>query len=210
MNWAWLFGTREREQGERVRMLNQRIEELEWQVRELEARRPLVEGPVLPYRSIATRNFLKAYSLGLIKVVSVEREIDAALVQAIAEKESGLFPFAVRVEPQLCRAGWYRSFMRSKGFDPDNLWNAASYGLLQVLFSTALEYVDVKHPLDMLANPKLALEAGVLHLQSLMRRYPLGSAISAYNAGTPTEKNRENYVKPVMERYEELKRDSSL
>lgn len=208
MNWAWLLSThREREQKEQIARLSQRTEDLERQVRALEARRPVVEGPVLPYRSLATKNFLNAYSLGLIKVVSVEREIDAALVQAIAEKESDLFPFAVRVEPQLCRAGWYRSFMRGKGFDPDNLWNAASYGLLQVLFSTALEYVDVKHPLDMLADPKLALEAGVLYLESLMRRYPLASTISAYNAGISTEKNRESYVKPVMERYEELKRD---
>jgi hypothetical protein len=189
-----------------VQRLEARVTELEREVEGLEARRPLVDAPIIPYRSVATKSFLRVYSLGLIKSVAVVVDIDARLLQAVAEKESDLFPFAVRVEPHLPRQAWYRSAMSNGGFDPDNLWNAASYGLMQILFVTAREQVDISNSLKLLADPTLALRAGAIYLQSLMRKYrAVGDALSAYNAGTPTGMNRESYVNPILDRYAALR-----
>jgi soluble lytic murein transglycosylase-like protein len=51
-------------------------------------------------------------------------------------------------------------------------------GLMQLMPETARAYV-VSDPYDPQAN----IEAGIKHLKSLLRRFPLALALAAYNAG---------------------------
>ena len=156
------------------------------------------------YVSKATIEFLRDQSLQWIEAIA-ESDEERHVIRALAEKESHLYPLAVRFEPALLKQDWYRKACESKGFDPDNPWNACSYGLVQVLFVTALDYDgDLPSARELLSEPRHALWCGVEHLRKLRRRFTLYSALSAYNAGRPVNSNRESYVLPILRRIEEL------
>lgn len=153
------------------------------------------------YISKATSEFQKQYAIDLISGYGR----DAILIRAIAEKESQLYPFALRVEPGLKQQQWYRDQMSKHNRDPENLWNTASYGLMQILYATALDYDTTLGMSQYLTGyPELTLFLAVTHLKKLMSRYDLPDAISAYNWGSPTDRNRANYVEPILRRIEEL------
>jgi soluble lytic murein transglycosylase-like protein len=86
------------------------------------------------------------------------------------------------------------------------MWNMASYGAMQILFVTALDYNGgLSGPRELLQFPNNAVKLGVMHLQKLRKRYDnLPDALSAYNAGRPVSSNRLTYVDPVMKRIIEL------
>lgn len=217
MNW-WerMFGRRDQgEQGRRYNTpeennLKSEIASLQVKIEKLERTQTIVvSSPDLPYTATATRRFLEEFSIGLIHDVAAKMKIDALLVRAVAEKESNLHPFAVRVELHLKKQRWFRIAMAQAEQDVNNTWNTASYGLIQILYATALDYVPnpkVVFALDLM-DPKISLEYGILHLRRQLERYSddVPKALSAYNAGHATSKNKVAYVKPIMERWAELK-----
>lgn len=160
------------------------------------------------YLSNPTREFLELYSLKLIKDIAKEENIDENLVRAIAEKESRLYPFAFRVEPRLRARKWYIDVMSKYNKDSRNLLHTASYGLLQILYVNTLKYPKIGPPVPpllLLSTPDLALQYGIWHLKGLLDRYDrVEDAVSAYNWGHSTRRNREQYVNPIMRRLEEL------
>ena len=90
----------------------------------------------------------------IIQKVAKELELDAALVRAVIQVESGYEPRA-----------------RSR---------QGAMGLMQLMPSTARQYgVGVKN----LYDPRANIEAGSKHLKSLLERWPLSLALAAYNAG---------------------------
>jgi len=71
-------------------------------------------------------------------------------------------------------------------------------GLMQVQGATA-RWLGFRAPFLLeLLFPDNALEYGCRYLAFLRARHPLEDAISAYNAGAPSEANADTYVKPVM------------
>jgi Transglycosylase SLT domain len=93
----------------------------------------------------------------LIRKVAKEQGVDAALVRAVIQVESGYQPRA-------------RS---AKG----------AMGLMQVMPETARQY-GVKP--RSLYDPRANIEAGSKYLKSLLDRLPLHLALAAYNAGEAT------------------------
>jgi len=183
-----------------VEALKAENQKLTDRVKELENVRPqiVVANPLISIESLATRQFVERESIDLIRRISAKLKVDHIVIHAIAIKESSLRPFAVRVETKLPSYKWYRDAINKVGLDPNNLWNTASYGLLQVLFATALDYIKLKSPFELLV-PEVGLRAGILHFKKLSQKYSFEDALSAYNYGYPTPKNRDVYVEKIKE-----------
>ena len=76
--------------------------------------------------------------------------------------------------------------------------NPKAHGLMQVITSTAKMF-GFKGQINWLKDPKTNIKIGTNYLSYLLNRYKdWDKAISAYNWGSPTEKNRA-YVKDVRE-----------
>jgi soluble lytic murein transglycosylase-like protein len=90
----------------------------------------------------------------IIASVAKEQGVDATLVKAVIQVESGFAPRA-----------------RS---------SAGAVGLMQVMPQTAKQYGVTGRRLY---DPRANIEAGIKHLKSLMDHLPLHLALAAYNAG---------------------------
>lgn len=121
----------------------------------------------------------------LIEELSLRYGLDPSLVKAVVEVESNFDPLAVS----------------PKG----------AMGLMQLMPSTARLF-GVSNPFD----PRENLEAGIRYLKNLLERfnYELHLALAAYNAGPelvstmgniPPFTETRQYVKKVLERYQQLK-----
>lgn len=89
-----------------------------------------------------------------------------ALIDRVAAAEG--------VDPRLVRA----VVQVESGYQPHARSPKGAMGLMQLMPETARQYA-VRDPYDPVAN----VEAGVRHLKTLLRRYPLRLALAAYNAG---------------------------
>ncbi|HRY80911.1 MAG TPA: transglycosylase SLT domain-containing protein [Spirochaetia bacterium] len=49
-----------------------------------------------------------------------------------------------------------------------------------------------------LTDPETGLEYACRLLANLLSRYSVEDAVSAYNAGSPTQRNERDYVQPVL------------
>lgn len=99
---------------------------------------------------------------------SEERGIDPILVRAVAMAESSMRSDAVRLEPRL---------------------KDASYGLMQILYSTAQEVGYSGEPQGLL-NAGVNLEFGTAYLKKMLDQFgEVRLALAAYNAG-PTRVSR--------------------
>jgi len=90
----------------------------------------------------------------IIKTVAKEQGVDATLVKAVIQVESG--------------------------FEPRARSSAGAVGLMQVMPQTAKQYGVTGRRLY---DPRANIEAGIKHLKSLMDHLPLHLALAAYNAG---------------------------
>lgn len=135
--------------------------------------------------------------------IALEHGLDPALVCAICHQESGWRPWAIRHEPG------YRWLFRLAGRLPSHGTNEAternqqmtSWGLMQVMGAVAREHGCEEPFLSALCDPVAGIEHGCRHLAHLTRLYGdqgTEAVISAYNAGHPSTRNREHYVKPVL------------
>lgn len=79
---------------------------------------------------------------------------------------------------------------------------ATSWGLMQVMGQTARELGFRGNPRELLGYE--GVRFGCIYLKVKLDKYQhdIDSALSAYNAGTPTSKNRESYVLEVKKRRE--------
>lgn len=167
------------------------------------------EKSSIPFTSRKTTKFLHSYSKNLIKQVSNEMDIDYNLILAIANHESSLNPFAVRIEPHLLKQEWFINVLHKHKHDINDLWTTYSFGLMQILYVNILDqewtiqpylYNRDYIPQLLIGESKFTLGCGIKHLKGLLGRYTLEESLSAYNAGIPTSRNYDTYVKPIIER----------
>jgi soluble lytic murein transglycosylase-like protein len=90
----------------------------------------------------------------IIEKVAKEQGVDASLVRAVIQVESG--------------------------FEPKARSSAGAVGLMQVMPATARQYGVTGRRLY---DPRANIEAGIKHLKSLLDHLPLHLALAAYNAG---------------------------
>jgi soluble lytic murein transglycosylase-like protein len=148
-------------------------------------------------------NVSKRTLIPIAQRIARDHDLDPALVCAICHQESSWRPWAIRYEPG------YRWLFRLGGSLPrhgaseatERAQQMTSWGLMQVMGAVAREHGCEEPFLTVLCDPAVGIEHGCRHLVQLTRRYGdqgLEAVISAYNAGRPTERNREHYVKPVL------------
>ena len=142
--------------------------------------------------------------------------IDERLIRAIIQTESSFNPWAIRVE----RGFWTRylggikaTFFKTP--EKDEKWLtypdlvSASYGLMQIMLTTAMEMgFRFKYPTELL-EPETNIKYGCAYLKKLYNRYgDWKDAVAAYNAGVAkknldrTYKNQ-NYVDKVTKYFSE-------
>lgn len=165
----------------------------------------------------------QASTRDLIRVSATRSGVEAALVAALMLQESGGNPWAVRAEPgyrwvwDVRRHQAFRTLTAQEATSPTppqdfygpmgasraTEWTSQrmSWGLLQVMGAVAREH-GFKGPfLSSLLDPGEGLTYGCALLAALGHRWGaqgLQAVVSAYNAGRPTEANRETYVEPVL------------
>jgi len=140
-------------------------------------------------------------------------KIDEALIRAIIKKESSWRQYAYKVELgfwQRYMSGIKRIFYATPEKDEDWLKYSdiisASYGLTQIMLSTAMEEgFRFTFPFE-LFDPEKNIQAGAKHLSVLFKRYGnWNDVISAYNQGNNRKRpdgkyeNQESYVDVVLE-----------
>lgn len=146
--------------------------------------------------------------------------IPPSVLAALVFKESSWNTEAVRREPTY-RWVWdtpnRRAFRRLAATEaanalppadfkaPDGItafyeWTSqrTSWGLCQVMGAVARELGFDGLVFADLFDTDRNLELGARLLGRLMRRYEIEDALSAYNAGTPTQANERTYVRPIM------------
>lgn len=136
-------------------------------------------------------------------------QMDGLLLQAVCEHESGDTSFAARYEPHLTRAAWHKAAVERFGLDPGDWRTFASMGPMQILTVNAYDLGFDGRVDELFGNPETSLRYGAIHLYRQMARYggDVAKALSAYNAGSNTAKNKDGYVAPIMARYEELSQE---
>lgn len=132
----------------------------------------------------------------LITKVAAEFKLDPVLVEAIVVTESSGNADAFRFEPM-----FYNRYIKPKGLFPGQNPRrvSSSYGLMQVMYPTALENGYPKeYPPERLFEPELSLRAGCRLLRSLLdwaAGFPgttpekqLSAALASYNGGRGSNK----------------------
>jgi len=152
----------------------------------------------------------------IIKKHSSNFGINERLIRAIIQTESSWNPWAIRVE----RGFWSRYLTGIKNIffktpEKDEKWlsypdlASASYGLMQIMLSTAMEHgFRFTYPTE-LFDPNANIKFGCAYLKRLYERYgDWDCAIAAYNAGSAkknldgTFKNQ-GYVSKVLKYFKE-------
>jgi soluble lytic murein transglycosylase-like protein len=117
----------------------------------------------------------------LVEATAGGHGLDANVVEAIVIAESSGQTDAFRYEP-----GFYRRYLETKpeyaGQNPRRI--ASSYGLMQVMFTTAQQYGFTDAP-EALFLPETGLQYGCLHFARLLSwaKGDLRKALAAYNGG---------------------------
>lgn len=87
-----------------------------------------------------------------------------------------------------------------------------SWGVLQIMGATAREFGFREALLSHLLDVRLGAQYGAKYLAFLLRRHAgdEADALSAYNAGAPTDKNFAAYVSPILTMAEAYRRDRGV
>lgn len=141
-----------------------------------------------------------------------KRKLDADLVMAIIEQESGgakpTQELAFRHEP-----GFWRRYLRANPLyrDADPLRVSSSYGLMQIMYTTAVEMGFTGEP-EELVSPRVNIDWGTAYFASCLRwaNGNVEKALSAYNGGRGTAAGpgpwpNQGYVDKVLQRYRRIK-----
>lgn len=93
--------------------------------------------------------------------------------------------------------------------DADQEWwgQKASWGVAQVMGAVAREQGFRGPFLTELCDPMVGALFGARHLYKYLKRWGDVDGVSAYNWGSPTTRNEEAYVKPILRRAEEWRRE---
>lgn len=133
--------------------------------------------------------------------------LDRDLVRAVVEVESSGRTHAYRYEP----AFWLRYMTHKPEFDgavPERV--SASYGLMQVMYTTALQHGFTGAP-EQLFVPLVGLEYGCRHLRHLLDEAggDRERALAQYNGGSKGNTSRpfrnQYYVNKVLKALEQVK-----
>lgn len=165
----------------------------------------------------------------VVSATAQRHGLDPCVFAALVTKESSGDPFAIRHEPgyrwlwdcwegkpfrRLEVAEMFSSkppadFRSFTGASAPTEWAAqrTSWGICQVMGAVAREHGFRGPFLSSLVEPEQSAEYGARLLVSLLRRWELPEALSAYNAGAPTEANEEAYVKPILRQAEAFRRE---
>jgi soluble lytic murein transglycosylase-like protein len=142
-----------------------------------------------------------------IEIAAATHGLDSNLVQAVVEQESSYRWFAYRFEP-----AFYTRYLAHlpEYMDRDPREVSASYGLMQVMYTTALEHGFRGKPWEMFV-PSIALDNGCRVLSGLLA-WSGGiteQALGAYNAGPGGWKSGPGrlYTASVMTRYQRIKQE---
>lgn len=138
-----------------------------------------------------------------IETAAKAHGLDPDLVAAVVEQESSGRFYAYRFEP-----AFYEAYLEHnpayKGRIPQEV--SASYGLMQTMFSTAVEHGYAGDPWG-LFDPRVSLEYGCRVLARLLRGRTVHDALAAYNGGIggigkprPSE-----YARSVVRRLDHIK-----
>lgn len=147
----------------------------------------------------------------LITKKAIEARVNADLVRAIIEVESGGQFLAVRFEPDwryLLRPELYAQRLRITTATETKL-QQFSWGLMQLMGSVARELGFTGY-LTQLCEPETNLHYGCKKLAALLAKYPDPTdAIAAYNAGSPRMVNgkydNQGYVDKVLAAWGRIK-----
>jgi len=139
-----------------------------------------------------------------IETAAATHGLDPDLVQAVVEQESSYRWFAYRFEP----AFYTRYLAHLPAYaDRDPREVAASYGLMQVMFTTAIEDGFTGEPWD-LFRPNVALDNGCRHLATLLAwaNGEVSQALGGYKAGRGGWKGKAGraYSASVLARYQRI------
>jgi len=160
---------------------------------------------------------------GVAAVVSLAANrhgLEPAVLAALVWKESAGDTHAIRFEPhyrwlwdvyewkpfrrltseEAGRSAPPTDFQGPTGASDATEWamQRTSWGLCQVMGAVARERGFKGTFLSQLCEPEIGVEYGAMHLALLLRKWELSDALSAYNAGNPTETNEATYVRPVL------------
>lgn len=138
--------------------------------------------------------------------------VDADLVHAIIQIESGWNEWAVRFEPNYKWLDAPVEWALKLGTTPETetILQKTSWGLMQVMGGVARQH-GYKRPLTMLLLPKDGLEVGIQHLQSKVRVYGAveKNVIASYNSGSPIINNgvykNQKYIDLVSARLRDIR-----
>ena len=152
----------------------------------------------------------------IIKTYASVLRIDEKMIEAIIYVESNFNPWAIRVE----RGFWTRYLTGIKDLffrtpEKDEKWltcpdlTSASYGLMQIMLTTAMELgFRFQYPTELL-DPATNIKYGCRLLRKHYDQYgKWEDAVSAYNQGN-NRKNKDDffvnqgYVDKVMRRFKE-------
>jgi soluble lytic murein transglycosylase-like protein len=124
----------------------------------------------------------------LIEQASAKYDVDPKLIASVILVESGGYAQAYRPEPKL---------------------QTGSYGLMQILGTTALtppiSWQGTN--LDQLYDPELNIDLGTKYLRTRLDKYGPELGIVAYNAGSPYRNGqliKTNYLNKVQQIYQTL------
>lgn len=165
----------------------------------------------------------------VISAAATRHGLDPVVLAALVWKESAGDRHAIRHEPgyrwlwdtynwkpfrrlevvEMFRSAPPDDFRGPTGASAPTEWAAqrTSWGLCQVMGAVARERGFRGPFLSSLMEPEIGMEYGALHLSALLRRWELADALSAYNAGAPTETNDATYVRPILRQAEAFRRE---
>jgi len=136
--------------------------------------------------------------------------LERALVHAVAQVESKKKFAAIRVEPHLKRAKWYRRVLPEEQLTNDLAY--CSMGLMQVLYGVAVDQGFQGTPMELMDIDN-AIEHGCIKLSKLIKaHFYLNKVISSYNQGSPRKTRvdgklvfkNQGYVDKVLKAYRKL------
>lgn len=140
-----------------------------------------------------------------IAKVAKQHGVEPELIESVIWQESSAIPHAFRHEP----AYWQRYCMQNpvyRDHEPERI--ASSYGLMQIMYPTAVEMGFIGEP-EELFKISTNLDLATAYLAKLLRRYngQKTLALAAYNGG-PGGVNKPvplAYAHSVLKRYDKLK-----
>lgn len=127
---------------------------------------------------------MRATTADHIDIIATQHGLDPLLVAAIVEIESSGDTTAIRYEPTW--PYYIETATPGVSAETERMQQATSWGLMQVMGTTARELGCDAPFLSVLCNERIGLEFGCRYFAKQLKRYDGNkvAAVAAYNAGT--------------------------